>query len=98
MAGHVIEGAWLSSTTMICVQELELPQPSCAVQVLVIVRSCGHIPPTVTSENPIIGFAVQLSVAVALPVFAGKVLAVQLMVVFGGHVIAGAWLSSTKMV
>jgi hypothetical protein len=55
------------------------------------------MPATVTSLKPIIGLAVQLSVAVAEPVFAGSVLAVQEIVVFGGHVMAGAWLSSTKM-
>jgi hypothetical protein len=38
-----------------------------------------------------------LSVAVAIPVFDGAVLAEQEIVIFGGHVIAGAWLSSTKM-
>ena len=37
--GHVIPGARLSSTTIICVHVLELPQSSVATQVLVIVLS-----------------------------------------------------------
>jgi hypothetical protein len=46
----------------------------------------------------IIGVPSQLSVAVAVPVFAGKVLAVHCMVTFAGHDITGAVLSSTMMV
>ena len=38
-AGQVITGATLSSTTIIWIQLVELPQPSDAVQVLVIVNS-----------------------------------------------------------
>jgi hypothetical protein len=48
-AGQVMEGATLSSTTMTCVQLLELPQSSVASQVRVIVRSCGQAPATVAS-------------------------------------------------
>ena len=91
-------GGVLSSTNMICVQELELPQSSIAVNVLVMVFSCGHIPPTVTSEKPIVGVPSQLSVAVALPVFDVAVLAVHSTVIFGGQTIAGGVLSSTKIV
>jgi len=40
----------------------------------------------------------QLSVEVGLPVFAGKVLAVQRMVMLAGQEIAGATLSLTKMI
>jgi hypothetical protein len=47
-----------------------------ATQVRVIVLSCGHAPPTLTSVEVIVGVASQLSVAVAVPVVAGKVLAV----------------------
>src|SRR4030095_1120572 len=96
--GHVINGAWLSSTEMIWLHVLLLPQSSVALQVLVIVNSSGHTPPTVTSLNVIAGVLSQLSVAVALPVLAGNVLAVHSIVIFGGHVINGAWLSSTEMV
>lgn len=95
-AGQVIVGATLSSTTIVCVQKLELPQSSEAVQVRVMVNSCGHPPPTVTSLNPIVGDASQ-STAVADPVLAGNVLAVHCMVTFAGQVITGAALSSTTM-
>ena len=66
--GQVSEGGVLSSTNMVWVQVLELPQSSIAVNVLVIVSSCGHAPATVASVNPIVGVPSQLSVAVALPV------------------------------
>ena len=69
-------GAILSSTTIVWVQVLELPQSSVATQVRVIVNSWGQAPPTDTSLEVIVGVASQLSEAVALPVFAGKVLAV----------------------
>jgi hypothetical protein len=98
LGGHVIVGAWLSSTIITCKHVLLLPHRSDAVQVLLIVRSAGQIPPIVTSEKVIDGFPLQLSVAVAVPVFAGKVLAVQSIVIFPGQVITGAWLSSTNMV
>ena len=55
---------------------LELPQSSVAIQVRVMVLSCGHAPPTDTSLDVMVGVASQLSVAVALPVVAGNVLAV----------------------
>ena len=94
----MITGGVLSSTNMICVQELELPQSSIAVNVLVIVFSWGQIPPTVTSENPMVGVASQLSVAVALPVLDVAVLAVHCTVISGGQTIAGGVPSSTKIV
>ena len=47
-----------------------------ATQVLVIVLSCGHAPLTVTSLDVMVGVESQLSVAVAVPVLAGNVLAV----------------------
>jgi len=53
-----------------------LPQSSVAVQVRVIVLSCGHVPAAVTSLKLITNVGSQLSVAVAVPVLAGKVLAV----------------------
>lgn len=98
LIGQVMAGAWLSSTTIVCVQVLELPQSSVAIQVRVIVLSCGHTPATVTSEKVIVAELSQLSVAVAVPVFAGNVLAVHRMVIFAGQVMAGPWLSSTKMI
>ena len=93
--GQVIDGAALSSTTMVCTQVLELPQSSAAVHVLVIVCSCGHPPGTVASAKVIVGVPSQLSVAVAVPVVAGSVLAVHAIVTFDGHVMDGAVLSSS---
>jgi hypothetical protein len=97
--GQVMAGAVLSSTKIVCVQLLELPQSSVALHVLVIVYSCGHAPPTVTSVDVIVGVASQLSVAVAVPLAPpGAVLAEHCIVIFGGQVITGGVLSSTKMV
>ena len=90
-------GATLSSTTIVCTQLLELPQSSVATQVRVIVLSCGHAPPTFTSLEVMVGVGSQ-SVAVAVPVFAGKVLAVHCMVTFGGHAMVGGVLSVTTIV
>ena len=45
-----------------------------------------------------VGVASQRSVAVAVPVFAGSVLAEHRMVIFGGQVMEGGVLSSTTMV
>ena len=55
LAGHTIDGGVLSSTTMVCAHVLELPQSSVAVHTLVMVRSCGQPPATVTSENVMAG-------------------------------------------
>src|SRR4030095_8973007 len=95
--GQVMIGAWLSSTEMSWSHELLFPQSSVALQVLVMINSSGHDPPMVTSLNVIAGVISQLSVAVALPVLAGSVLAVHSIVIFGGHVIIGAWLSFIVM-
>ncbi len=54
-----------------------------------IVLSCGHAPPTLTSLKVIEGVESQLSVAVALPVLAGAVLAEHSIVIFIGQVISG---------
>jgi hypothetical protein len=61
-------------------------------------NSWGQDPAIVTSLKVIAGVASQLSVAVALPVFAGNVLEEHSIVIFGGQVIMGAWLSSTEMI
>ena len=90
-------GATLSSTVMTCVQELLLPQSSVALHVLVITISCGQAPPTITSVDVMVGTASQLSVAVAVPVLAGNVLAVHSIVNDAGHVMTGGVLSSTVM-
>jgi hypothetical protein len=95
----VITGGVLSSTNIVCVQLLEFPQSSVALHVLVMVYSCGQAPPTVTSVDVIVGVASQLSVAVAVPLAPpGAVLAVHWIVKFGGQVITGGVLSSTKIV
>lgn len=96
--GHVMVGAALSSTTMVCRQVPVLPQSSVAVQVLLIVYSCAHPPATVTSVDVIVGVASQLSVAVAVPVRAGNVLSVHSIVTFAGQVIVGPTLSSITIV
>jgi hypothetical protein len=74
--GHEITGGTLSSMKIVCAQVLAFPQSSVAVQVRVIVLSCVQTPATVTSVNVTVGVPSQLSVAVAVPVFAGAVLAV----------------------
>lgn len=74
--GQTIAGGVLSSTKIVWLHVLVLPQASVAVQVRVIVLSCGHKPATVTSLNVITGVPLQLSVPVAVPVLAGNVLAV----------------------
>ena len=61
---------------IVCIQVLVLPHPSEADQVRVIVVNIGHDPATVTSLNVMVGEAIQLSVAVAVPVAGGNVLAV----------------------
>ena len=62
-----------------------------------MVLSCGHPPPTMTSVDVMVGVRSQ-SVAVAMPVLAGNVLAVHSMVMFAGQVIAGGVRSFTIMV
>ena len=92
-------GGVLSSTKMVCRHVLELPQSSVALQVLLMVYSCGHPPATVTSVDVIATTRSQLSVAVAVPLVPpGAVLAVHSIVRLGGQVICGGVLSSTKMV
>jgi hypothetical protein len=72
----VIDGTMLSSTVMVCKQVLVLPQSSVALQVRAIVDSCGHDPGVTTSLKVTVGVPSQLSLAVALPVLPGAVLAV----------------------
>ncbi len=66
-------GAVVSTTVMVWTHMLELPQASVAVQVRVIVLSCGQAPGAVTSDDVTAGAGSQLSVAVAEPVAAGLV-------------------------
>jgi hypothetical protein len=80
-------GGVLSSTKIVCVQVLVLPQSSNACHVRVIVLSCGQAPATVTSLKVKEIDKSQLSVAVGVPVFAGSVLAEHCTVVLAGQVI-----------
>ena len=97
--GHVIIGAVLSSTTIVWLQVFMFPQSSVAFHVRVMVYSCGQVGEAIVASVKLkVGIASQLSVAVALPVLAGKVLAVHSIVVLAGHVIIGGVLSSTKIV
>jgi hypothetical protein len=96
--GQVIDGGTSSLMVMSCVHVLELPQSSVAIQVRVIAVSCGHPAPCVLSVKVIVAVASQLSVAVATPVLAGWVIALQSMVMFGGQDIFGGVLSSTIIV
>jgi hypothetical protein len=63
-----------------------------------MVIKVGHTPPTVTSLKVMTGVPVQLSVAVAVPVFTGNELFSHWIVTLGGQVMVGGALSSTKMV
>ena len=64
-----------------------------------MIRLSALQPPGVmTSDEDMAGERSQLSDAVAVPVAAGKVLAPQETVVFPGHVIVGARLSSITIV
>ena len=76
--GQVMTGGVLSSTTITCRQELELPQSSVALQVRRMVYSCGQVSFwMVTSVDVMVGVGSQLSVAVAVPLVPpGAVLAV----------------------
>lgn len=62
-----------------------------------MVLSCEHPPPTTTSVEVMVGVRSQ-SVAVAMPVLAGNVLAVHSMVISAGQMIAGGVRSLTIMV
>ncbi len=62
-----------------------------------MVFSCGQLPITTTSVD-VTASVEQLSVAVAVPVLAGRVLAEQAIVTFTGHEIEGTTLSTTVMV
>ena len=96
--GQVITGAVVSTTLMICTQELLLPAQSVAVQVRVMTEVLGHVPGTVLSLCVITGAGSQLSVAVALPVTIGSLEVLHWTVASGGQVITGAVVSTTLMV
>ena len=98
LGGQLIDGGVLSLIVINCMQLLELPQSSEANQVRVTVDICAQPPPADASVKVIIGVPSQASVAVAVPVLAGTVRASQSIVTFGGQLMIGGVLSSTKMV
>jgi hypothetical protein len=80
---------------MYCSHVTKLPAASCDFQVLVMV------PPQPVPALPASVYVIvvaQLSVPVAVPVLAGKILAPQAMVMFAGQVMVGASLSTTVTV
>ena len=97
--GQVIAGGVLSSMTIICVQVAVLPQSSLAVQVRLIVYSCGQVGlGVIISLDVIFKTGSQLSVAVAVPAGPpGAVLAEHCNVKLAGQVITGGVLSSTDI-
>jgi hypothetical protein len=97
LGGHVMIGSRVSISIMICTHESLLPHASTTIQVLMIVISWTQDPSTITSLKENVGRVSQPSVAVAMPVFAGSVLAEQSMVILTGHVIKGARVSNTEM-
>src|SRR5437899_9160783 len=83
--GQVITGAWVSVTVIVCGQLLLLPQLSSAVQVRVM-RSLEDTPPPPLHRLDVMLFPpLQSSVAVAVPVSAGAVEAVQSTVTLPGQ-------------
>jgi hypothetical protein len=87
--GQPIVGGITSSKVIVWVHVVEFPQLSIAVHVRVMPELPVHPPGVVASEYVIVGVRSQLSVAVAVPVFAGSVELPQARVIFGGQVITG---------
>jgi hypothetical protein len=92
--GHVIVGGVVSTTVMVCVQVAMLPHASVAFQVRVIVCAFPQ-PEAAESLKVTVGVRPQLSVAVAIPVADGLVLAGHCSVALVGHVITGGVVSAT---
>ena len=88
----------MSVTVITCIAVAVFPQLSVAVQVLVMALSCGHEPSTIASLKVMVDNVSQLSVAVAIPVAAGSVLAVHSIVKLGGQVFVGGTVSITFIV
>ena len=93
--GQVMVGTPESITSIVWRHVLVLPHPSVADQVRLMVCNKGQTPGTTTSLKVITGLRIQLSVAVADPVLAGKVLSVHSIVASPGHTITGGVVSST---
>ena len=97
LAGHVIVGGWLSLTMTFCVQVLELPQASVAVQTTEFVPFGNWA----GALFEMVGLPPQLSVAVAVPSatpVAKHWPASVLTVTFDGQVMTGAVVSLTVIV
>src|SRR5687768_2605398 len=95
-AGHVMVGATLSRTCMVCVHVDELPHTSVAIYVRVIRKLFAHTKFVVTSAATVTATApAQLSAATTNPIFAAGTSAAHVTVTFAGHVIVGATLSRT---
>ena len=90
-AGHVIDGAIRSLMVMVCTHEATLPHPSMEDHVRTIVpvplhaRLAWSVYPVNTEP--------QISLAVAVPVTAGRIDDSHEIVIFEGHVIVGGVLS-----
>src|SRR5687767_4691922 len=72
--GQIITGLSESSTLIIWMQVLELPNTSVAIQVRIMVISCGQEPATMLSLNMISTAKSQLSETSGMPVFEGRLL------------------------
>tara|TARA_B100000809_G_scaffold53679_1_gene49168 strand:+ start:602 stop:844 length:243 start_codon:yes stop_codon:yes gene_type:complete len=79
-------------------QLLLLPQASIAIQVRVIADAPAQVPTATLSDDVTPGALLQLSVAVAVPVFAAAVEASHSTVTFAGQVITGTVVSTMVMV
>lgn len=98
LAGQEIIGGVVSVTLIDWSQLAELPEQSVAVQVRVIRLSPVHEFPVTTSENVIIGFASQTSVAVAEPVTEGSEGSPHSTDAFAGQLMGGGVVSVTFIV
>jgi hypothetical protein len=88
-------GGVLSISVITWTHVAVFPHPSVAVHVRVIVTPRRQFPDEGTSLKSIDGVRLQLSVAVAVPVFTGSGFSSQSIVISGGQTITGAVLSST---
>jgi hypothetical protein len=94
--GQVMTGGRLSSTAIVALHVLVLPQSSVAVHVRVTLYSCGHKPSTVISEKLISTTASHASIAMAIPKSGIASHAIGLITT--GQVMTGAVLSCIKIV
>lgn len=98
LAGQVITGGVVSTMLINCSQELELSKQSVAVQVRVIRLSPVHELPVTASEKEIVGFASQVSLAVAEPVTDGSEGLPHSTVAVDGQVMTGGVVSVTFII